>query len=109
MTARRRPSPSQECREFKNGRCSRGDSCRFNHVGGPTGEFNERRFDDRDDDRRSERGYDDRDRSEDRGDDRRYDDEDDRDDPPRTYDESQPPVSAEPEPVDGNGAADGGD
>lgn len=46
------PSRSQECREFKNGRCSRGDACRFNHVGGPTGgsgggsgaAFDERRF-----------------------------------------------------------------
>ena len=45
-------SRPQECREFKNGRCSRGDACRFNHVGGPTGgsggssgaAFDERRF-----------------------------------------------------------------
>ena len=28
-------SRSQECREFKNGRCSRGDACRFSHIGGP--------------------------------------------------------------------------
>ena len=44
-----RPSRfSQECREFKNGRCSRGDACRFSHVGEPgrppAGEFDERRF-----------------------------------------------------------------
>lgn len=46
-----RPLPrSQECREFKNGRCSRGDACRFNHVGAPAGEFNDRRFDDDRDD-----------------------------------------------------------
>ena len=41
----------QECREFKMGRCSRGDACRFNHVGGPPandsngGGYDEHRFD----------------------------------------------------------------
>ena len=43
----------QDCREFKNGTCSRGDSCRFNHVGepapAPDSGFDERRFDDDDD------------------------------------------------------------
>ena len=62
------PSPVcvQDCREFKNGNCSRGESCRFNHVGGPPpppeGGFDERRFDDTADDRggRAERYDDDR-------------------------------------------------
>jgi hypothetical protein len=64
----------EDCREFKNGRCSRGDACRFNHVGGPPpppeGGFDERRFDDYDDESRNERQarYDD---------DRRFDDDDD--------------------------------
>jgi len=118
------PPHSQECREFKNGRCSRGDSCRFNHVGGPQGEFNDRRFDDRDDDRRDDRRDDDRrdDRDDDRrdddrrDDDRRHDDrgrgdrDDDRRDDDRGRDDRRddddsrdpPPVSAEPEPIEGN-------
>ena len=66
----------QDCREFKNGNCSRGESCRFNHVGGPPpaaegGGFDDSRFDDDDDndDRRGGRAdrYDEEDR--------RYDDE----------------------------------
>lgn len=63
----------QDCREFKAGRCSRGESCRFNHVGGPStappeGSFDDRRFDDeaeeaggrssRYDDNENDRAYD---------------------------------------------------
>ena len=62
-------APIEDCREFKMGRCSRGDACKFAHVGGPppSGGFSERRYDEDDDrsDRRDDRaddhrrGYDD--------------------------------------------------
>ena len=59
----------QDCREFKAGRCSRGDNCRFNHVGGPPpppeGGYNEGGFEE-EGDRRAR--YND--------DDRAYDDDD---------------------------------
>jgi hypothetical protein len=29
------PAATQECREFVNGRCSRGSACKFLHVGAP--------------------------------------------------------------------------
>mmetsp|Transcript_11516 Transcript_11516/g.36863 ORF Transcript_11516/g.36863 Transcript_11516/m.36863 type:complete len:86 (+) Transcript_11516:1-258(+) len=59
----------EECREFMNGRCSRGDACRFKHVGEGGGpppppqrsafddeeeERGRRRYDDDDDDKRNE-------------------------------------------------------
>jgi len=84
FVARRDARPmhlAQECREFKNGRCSRGDQCRFQHVGGPPpaeerGGYDDRRFDDEDD------------RQDDRPDDRRFDDDEDGPDV-RLYDDDE--------------------
>jgi len=73
-------APVEECREFKNGRCSRGDACRFNHVGGPPpgggggGDFDERRFE-TDEDRRGGRRFDDEDERDERDERPAYDDD----------------------------------
>ncbi|ETW02513.1 hypothetical protein H310_06009 [Aphanomyces invadans] len=68
----RRPRDSRsagECYDFKQGRCHRGDSCKFSHGGGGD-RYDDRRYGDRYDDRRGGDRYDDR-RGGDRYDDRR--------------------------------------
>ena len=51
----------EDCREYRAGRCSRGDQCRFNHVDGPSvppppeGGYDGRGYDD--DERGGERPY----------------------------------------------------
>ncbi|KDO29349.1 hypothetical protein SPRG_05885 [Saprolegnia parasitica CBS 223.65] len=59
-----------ECYDYKQGRCHRGDSCKFSHDGGDRGRSRDRYDDRRYDDRRSRDRYDDR-RRDDRYDDRR--------------------------------------